>query len=203
MMFDPGSCVARMLTWLGLSGIIRSTSPRSPALLDVLSTRSASRRTPPKSPTRALPPRPADVVAAPKTAVSGRMSARRGTAAMTASKRNGPPTAERARPSAAVSKPKVGSGRHTKRAVKRSVTSVPPTTRLVRVRALDPCARCGPGTSVEQLYRVDEQVAGTATVHLVFFDRHGWYCVHGASCAAVRDVHAELKAQRAGAGRRR
>jgi len=76
-------------------------------------------------------------------------------------------------------------------------------TRLVRVKALDPCARCGPNTSVEQLYRVDEQVAGTATVHLVFFDRHGWYCVHGASCVAVRDVHAELKAQRAGAGRRR
>lgn len=79
----------------------------------------------------------------------------------------------------------------------------PAATRLVRVKALDPCARCGPNTSVEQLYRVDEQVAGTATVHLVFFDRHGWYCVHGASCVAVRDVHAELKAQRAGAGRRR
>ncbi|GJG88517.1 hypothetical protein tb265_36980 [Gemmatimonadetes bacterium T265] len=81
--------------------------------------------------------------------------------------------------------------------------SAAPVTRLVRIKALDPCARCGPNTSVEQLYRVDEQVAGTATVHLVFFDRHGWYCVHGASCVAVRDVHAELKAQRAGAGRRR
>lgn len=78
-----------------------------------------------------------------------------------------------------------------------------PATRLVRIKALDPCARCGPNTCVEQLYRVDEQVAGTATVHLVFFDRHGWYCVHGASCVAVRDVHAELKAQRAEAGRRR
>lgn len=76
-----------------------------------------------------------------------------------------------------------------------------PATRLVRIKALDPCSRCGPNTSVEQLYRVDEQVAGTATVHLVFFDRHGWYCVHGATCVAVRDVHAELKAQRAGRGR--
>ncbi len=83
------------------------------------------------------------------------------------------------------------------------VRGAAPATRLVRVKALDPCARCGPNTSVEQLYRVDEQVAGTATVHLVFFDRHGWYCVHGASCVAVRDVHAELKAQRAGAGHRR
>ncbi len=76
-------------------------------------------------------------------------------------------------------------------------------TRLVRIKALDPCARCGPSTCVEQLYRVDEQVAGTATVHLVFFDRHGWYCVHGATCVAVRDVHAELKAQRAGHARGR
>lgn len=74
-------------------------------------------------------------------------------------------------------------------------------TRLVRIKALDPCARCGPSTSVEQLYRVDEQIAGRSTVHLVFFDRHGWYCVHGASCVAVRDVHAELKAQRAGRAR--
>ncbi|HEY0779194.1 MAG TPA: hypothetical protein VGD56_14605 [Gemmatirosa sp.] len=76
-------------------------------------------------------------------------------------------------------------------------------TRLVRIKALDPCARCGPSTCVEQLYRVDEQVAGTSTVHLVFFDRHGWYCVHGATCIAVRDVHAELKAQRAEITRRR
>ena len=96
------------------------------------------------------------------------------------------------------------SGRGTSRSAGKAAQRLAaPATRLVRIKALDPCARCGPNTCVEQLYRVDEQVAGTATVHLVFFDRHGWYCVHGASCVAVRDVHAELKAQRAGAGRSR
>ena len=29
---------------------------------------------------------------------------------------------------------------------------------------------------------------GTPAVHLVFFDRHGWYCEHGRSCHAVDDV---------------
>lgn len=53
------------------------------------------------------------------------------------------------------------------------------------------------GTSVEQLYRVDEQVGGRfTTVHLVFFDKYGWYCVHGRGCAAVADVHQELRVQR-------
>ncbi|HEY0970284.1 MAG TPA: hypothetical protein VGE02_04835 [Gemmatimonadales bacterium] len=58
----------------------------------------------------------------------------------------------------------------------------------MRVRALDPVARCGPNTSVEELYRVDEAVNGRKTVHLVFFDRHGWYCEHGRDCIAVRDA---------------
>ena len=65
---------------------------------------------------------------------------------------------------------------------------VPPIEREVRVRALDPVARCGPNTSVEKLYRVDEDVNGRRTVHLVFFDRHGWYCEHGRDCVAVRDA---------------
>jgi hypothetical protein len=63
-----------------------------------------------------------------------------------------------------------------------------PVEREVRVRALDPVARCGPNTSVEQLYRVDEAINGRKTVHLVFFDRHGWYCEHGRDCIAVRDA---------------
>lgn len=107
------------------------------------------------------------------------------------------PTAKRATSRVAPAAPKSVRGKPSAR------TAPALAMRLVRIKALDPCARCGPNTSVEQLYRVDEQVAGTATVHLVFFDRHGWYCVHGASCVAVRDVHAELKAQRAGAGRGR
>ena len=60
--------------------------------------------------------------------------------------------------------------------------------RTVKVRALDPKARCGPGTTVEHLFRVDETVNGTAATHLVFFDRHGLYCEHGRTCPAVEDV---------------
>ena len=55
----------------------------------------------------------------------------------------------------------------------------------VAVRELDPQRKCGEGTSVQFLYRVDETVDGRATAHLVFFDRHGWYCEHGRTCPAV------------------
>jgi len=82
------------------------------------------------------------------------------------------------------------------RATKRAGRGAAPAVRVVKVKSLDPCARCGPGTSVEQLYRVDEHVDGRATVHLVFFDQYGWYCVHGRGCGAVADVHQELRAQR-------
>jgi hypothetical protein len=58
-----------------------------------------------------------------------------------------------------------------------------------RVRELDPRVKCGPGTSVQQLYRVDERGDGTSRVHLVFFDRHGWYCEHARDCPAV--IHAK------------
>jgi hypothetical protein len=81
-------------------------------------------------------------------------------------------------------------------ATKSTRRSVPAPVRVVKVKSLDPFARCGPGTSVEHLYRVDENVDGRATVHLVFFDQYGWYCVHGRGCGAVADVHQELRAQR-------
>jgi hypothetical protein len=84
----------------------------------------------------------------------------------------------------------------TRGAAKRSARAVPPPVRVVKIKSLDPFARCGPGTSVEHLYRVDENVDGRATVHLVFFDQYGWYCVHGRGCGAVADVHQELRAQR-------
>ena len=48
--------------------------------------------------------------------------------------------------------------------------------RRVAIKPLDPVQKCGPGTSVQFLYRVDESVDGRSTAHLVFFDRHGWYC---------------------------
>jgi hypothetical protein len=60
----------------------------------------------------------------------------------------------------------------------------PPVVR-VAVRELDPQRKCGAGTSVQFLYRVDETVDGRSTAHLVFFDRHGWYCEHGRTCPAV------------------
>lgn len=75
------------------------------------------------------------------------------------------------------------------RAKKPTARPAPPVVRVVKVKQLDPIAKCGPATSVEQLFRVDEELDGRPTVHLVFFDRHGWYCVHGPRCAAVADVH--------------
>lgn len=84
----------------------------------------------------------------------------------------------------------------------RQKTVAPQLVRVVKVRELDPIAKCGPATSVEQLFRVDELTGRESTVHLVFFDRHGWYCVHGPRCAAVSDVHSHTRsAQRARSGR--
>jgi hypothetical protein len=57
--------------------------------------------------------------------------------------------------------------------------------RRVAIKPLDPIEKCGPDTSVQFLYRVDESVDGRRTAHLVFFDRHGWYCEHGRTCPAV------------------
>ena len=66
----------------------------------------------------------------------------------------------------------------------RAVTSNTPVV-TVAVRELDPLRKCGPNTTVQFLYRVDESVDGRRTAHLVFFDRHGWYCEHGRTCPAV------------------
>ena len=60
--------------------------------------------------------------------------------------------------------------------------------RVVQIKQLDPFARCGPRTSVVHLYRVEERLDGESSVHLVFFDRHGWYCEHGKTCRAVDDL---------------
>ena len=53
------------------------------------------------------------------------------------------------------------------------------------VKALDPQQKCGAGTSVEQLYKVRERSGDATTHHLIYFDRHGWYCEHGRGCPAV------------------
>ena len=70
--------------------------------------------------------------------------------------------------------------------------------RTVRIVEKDPWQLCGKGTSVERVFRVEEKTQKTKIMHLVFFDRHGWYCVHGPRCAAVTDVHSHTRARAAG-----
>lgn len=69
-------------------------------------------------------------------------------------------------------------------------TAKPPKD--VRIRQLDPQAICGPRTQVQQLFRVHDLLDGKPTVHLVYFDRHGWYCEHGPTCRAVDHVRRAL-----------
>lgn len=57
-----------------------------------------------------------------------------------------------------------------------------------QVRELDPLSKCGNGTSVQRLFRIDEKLDGVVRPHLVFFDRHGWYCEHGRDCPAVNQA---------------
>lgn len=53
------------------------------------------------------------------------------------------------------------------------------------VEILDPRAFVGARTGVEHLVRVRPRKNDTP--HLVFHDRHGWYCeTHGPQCPAVR-----------------
>jgi hypothetical protein len=64
----------------------------------------------------------------------------------------------------------------------------PGGVRKLRIRQLDPIEMCGTGTSVTALFRVEESLGDTRIHHLVFFDRHGWYCEHGKQCGVVKDV---------------
>ncbi len=58
------------------------------------------------------------------------------------------------------------------------------------VERLDPRANVGPRTGVEALVRV--RLRATESPHLVFHDRHGWYCeAHGPTCPAVAVARAE------------
>jgi len=43
---------------------------------------------------------------------------------------------------------------------------------------MDPTEVCGRGTTVTRLFKVEEQLDQIRIHHLVFFDRHGWYCEH-------------------------
>lgn len=113
----------------------------------------------------------------------------------TSAKRSAPETATRdisaKRPAAKAARrsTSVGGrtgGRTTKSAkAQRGKRAEPAPIVRVAVRELNPQQKCGAGTSVQFLYRVDESVDGRASAHLVFFDRHGWYCEHGRNCPAV------------------
>jgi len=65
---------------------------------------------------------------------------------------------------------------------------IPTPVRKLRITELDPRQLCGKGTRVERIFRVEEKDVKARTMHLVFFDRHGWYCEHGPRCPAVSDV---------------
>ena len=66
--------------------------------------------------------------------------------------------------------------------------TIPTAERRVRIAEKDPCLLCGKDTSVERVFRVEEKLGKSKVMHLVFFDRHGWYCEHGVKCLAVADV---------------
>jgi hypothetical protein len=89
-------------------------------------------------------------------------------------------------PKRSAARPAAAGGRKLRNGTtKKGRPAPPPPVVRVAVRELDPQRKCGAGTSVQFLYRVDETVDGRATAHLVFFDRHGWYCEHGRTCPAV------------------
>jgi hypothetical protein len=75
-----------------------------------------------------------------------------------------------------------------RRNIKGGKKEIAQAKRKVRIREMDPLDMCGKGTSVTQLFRVEERFDETTIHHLVFFDRHGWYCEHGKQCGAVSDV---------------
>ena len=75
------------------------------------------------------------------------------------------------------------------RRVKRSgKRPTPAVSRDVRIRERDPRLMCGKGTTVARVFRVEERSNDGRVMHLVFLDRHGWYCEHGSECEAVKDV---------------
>jgi hypothetical protein len=132
-----------------------------------------------------------EVKATRKTKAAGKPNAPKGARRVSVSRKKPKSTSKTAK----VQKQRTG------RAVKatsspkhRRIAPPVPAPSTFRVRALDPLAMCGAETSVRQLYRVDEAAEGVLRAHLVFFDRHGWYCEHGRTCPAV--VHARKVAEK-------
>ncbi len=60
------------------------------------------------------------------------------------------------------------------------------------IDVLDARAVVGPRTGVEHLIRV--RLRPNDAAHLVFHDRHGWYCeAHGPGCRAVMLAQCEVR----------
>lgn len=60
------------------------------------------------------------------------------------------------------------------------------------IEILDPRQTIGPATAVQDLARV--RIRPSESPHLVFHDRHGWYCeTHGPRCPSVSLAQAELR----------
>lgn len=78
--------------------------------------------------------------------------------------------------------------------------AVPPSYEF---EPLNPWLMCGPDTTVTELWKVWERQEDHATLHLVYFDRYGWYCEHGAGCKAIAEVRRIVRTMSANAPRPR
>lgn len=90
------------------------------------------------------------------------------------------------------------------KARKRKLTSrakLPPETVSYELEPLDPWLTCGPDTTVTELWKVCERQGGRKQMHLVYFDRYGWYCEHGRNCPAVAEVRLVVRTMSANAPR--
>ena len=172
----------------------RSVAPRAPSVAAAMASRNG----------RGAKPEPAvakRAVAAAGSAPKPKAGARAGTKAIRVSRPKSAAPRLVAKPVAKpIAKPVTKAKRPATVAAKRSgttsaatkrrggVRAEPKPIRVVKIKELNAQGKCGAGTSVVHLFRVDEVNDGAAAVHLVFFDRHGWYCEHGRSCPAVDDV---------------
>jgi hypothetical protein len=129
--------------------------------------------------------------AAKKTAKSAKSKAKASKSKATAAKQSKASKQSKARLTKLSKAKRLRAARGTAKAKAASLLANPQFT----ARMLNPIEKCGPGTSVQRLYRIDETGQGVPRrVHLVFFDRHGWYCEHGRDCAAVS--HAVARARK-------
>jgi hypothetical protein len=117
---------------------------------------------------------------------SGKRSAKakKATSGVTKVARTASPVPAKGRKATKAAKPTKASQRRSKgKATKKPLP--PPPVSTFHVRELDPLQKCGAGTSVQRMFRIDETNGGVVKPHLVFYDKHGLYCEHGRDCPAV------------------